>query len=38
MHIMKSRTLGTSGLMVSPLGMGCIGLSMNYGHQADKQD
>ena len=25
-------------LEVSPLGLGCIGLSMNYGHQADKQD
>ena len=35
MRTMKTRTLG--GLEVSALGLGCIGLSTNYGQPADKQ-
>ena len=33
---MKTRTLG-GGLEVSALGLGCMGLSVNYGQPADKQ-
>ena len=35
---MKKRTLGTSGLEVSPLGFGCMGLSFGYGPAIDKQE
>ena len=35
MRTMKTRTLG--GLEVSALGLGCMGLSINYGQPADKQ-
>ena len=28
---MKTRELGRSGLTVSALGLGCIGMSINYG-------
>jgi aryl-alcohol dehydrogenase-like predicted oxidoreductase len=35
---MQKRTLGTSGLEVSMLGLGCMGLSFGYGPAADKQD
>lgn len=35
---MKTRTLGNSGLEVSALGMGCMGLSFGYGPATDKQD
>ncbi len=34
---MKKRTLGSSGLEVSALGLGCMGLSFGYGPPADKQ-
>jgi aryl-alcohol dehydrogenase-like predicted oxidoreductase len=34
---MKKRTLGNSGLEVSVLGMGCMGLSFGYGPATDKQ-
>ncbi|MET3127764.1 aryl-alcohol dehydrogenase-like predicted oxidoreductase [Arcicella rosea] len=34
---MKTRTLGNSGLEVSALGMGCMGLSFGYGPATDKQ-
>jgi hypothetical protein len=36
MSTLTSRTLG--GLEVSALGLGCMGLSMNYGQPADKHD
>jgi len=34
---MKKRILGNSGLEVSALGMGCMGLSFGYGPATDKQ-
>ncbi len=34
---MKTRTLGNSGLEVSALGMGCMGLSFGYGPATEKQ-
>uniref|UniRef100_UPI00286A3068 aldo/keto reductase n=1 Tax=Novosphingobium sp. TaxID=1874826 RepID=UPI00286A3068 len=33
---MKARTLGHSGLTVSPLGLGCMGMSYAYGPAPDK--
>ena len=35
---MKHRTLGQSGLEVSTLGLGCMGLSFGYGPATDKSD
>ena len=35
---MKKRKLGTSGLEVSALGLGCMGLSFGYGPAARKED
>ena len=35
---MDTRTLGTSNLEVSALGLGCMGTSWSYGPPKDKQD
>ena len=35
---MKMRSLGTGGLEVSALGLGCMGLSFGYGPATDRQD
>jgi aryl-alcohol dehydrogenase-like predicted oxidoreductase len=35
---MKKRRLGNSGLEVSALGLGCMGMSFGYGPAADKQE
>jgi aryl-alcohol dehydrogenase-like predicted oxidoreductase len=35
---MQKRKLGKSGLEVSPLGLGCMGLSFAYGPAIDKQE
>ena len=35
---MKTRTLGNSGLEVSALGLGCMGMSFGYGPPANRQE
>jgi aryl-alcohol dehydrogenase-like predicted oxidoreductase len=35
---MQKRKLGKSNLEVSPLGLGCMGMSFSYGPPADKQE
>jgi diketogulonate reductase-like aldo/keto reductase len=35
---METRTLGNSGLAVSALGLGCMGLSFGYGPATDHRD
>ena len=35
---MQKRTLGRSGLEVSALGLGCMGMSFGYGPPADRQE
>lgn len=36
--MMMTRTLGTSGLKVSALGLGCMGLSFGYGPPTDRDE
>ena len=35
---METRKLGISGLEVSSLGLGCMGMSMSYGPAGDRQE
>src|SRR5678816_2453582 len=35
---MQKRKLGNSGLEVSAIGLGCMGMSYGYGPAADKQE
>src|SRR5439155_11507208 len=35
---MQKRTLGKSGLEISAIGLGCMGMSFGYGPPADEQE
>jgi aryl-alcohol dehydrogenase-like predicted oxidoreductase len=37
-HVMQKRKLGSSGLEVSAIGLGCMGLSWSYGPATETQD
>ena len=37
-HVMQTRKLGNSGLKVSAIGFGCMGLSFGYGAAVEKAD
>lgn len=36
--MMQMRELGTSGLKVTAIGLGCMGMSYGYGPAADKKE
>jgi len=36
--MLKARKLGTQGLVVSELGLGCMGMSQSYGPSGDRKD
>jgi aryl-alcohol dehydrogenase-like predicted oxidoreductase len=38
LNTMKKRKLGTSGLEVSSIGLGCMGLNFSYGQPMEKKD
>jgi len=38
MKTIQKRKLGNSGIEVSALGLGCMGMSWSYGEAKDKQD
>jgi aryl-alcohol dehydrogenase-like predicted oxidoreductase len=35
---MQKRVLGKSGLEVSAIGLGCMGINFSYGHALNKQE
>ena len=38
MHMLSTRTLGTEGLTVSAIGLGCMGMSQAYGAAEERDD